>query len=74
MREVTYPSNFPLSREQKKGVRKISQLNRAPAREIIALCSNRSAKMNGIEKLARSIQHAYGKSSEEKTLEVLDWK
>lgn len=68
------PSNFPLSREQKKGVRKISQLNRAPAREIIALCSNRSAKMNGIEKLARSIQHAYGKSSEEKTLEVLDWK
>jgi LysR family hydrogen peroxide-inducible transcriptional activator len=68
------PSNFPLSKVQQKGIKTISGLDLVPAREIIALCSNRSGKMNGIEALARSIQFAFGQSTQDKQLQVLDWK
>ena len=68
------PSNFPLTETQKQGVKTIRDLATLPAREIIALSSNRTGKMNGLEALARSIQFAYGKSKKNKQLQVLDWK
>ncbi len=68
------PSNFPLSKEQQSGLKSIRGLAVSPAREIIALCSNRTAKMQGIEELVRSIQFAYGQSTKVKQLQVLDWK
>lgn len=67
------PSNYSLSPTQQEGIKTISDLGAAPAREIIALCSNRSAKMQGMEALARSIQFAYG-NPKQKSLQVLDWK
>ena len=68
------PSNFPLSNIQKRGIKTIRDLATLPAREIIALSSNRTGKMKGIEELARSIQFAFGKSTNQKQLQVLDWK
>jgi LysR family hydrogen peroxide-inducible transcriptional activator len=67
------PSNYSLTPKQQEGIKIISDLGAAPAREIIALCSNRSAKMQGMEGLARSIQFAYG-NPKNKPLQVLDWK
>jgi LysR family hydrogen peroxide-inducible transcriptional activator len=68
------PSNFPLTETQKHGIKSIRDLATLPAREIIALSSNRTSKMQGIEALARSIQFAYGQSTKLKQLQVLDWK
>jgi hypothetical protein len=68
------PSNFPLTELQKRGIKSIRDLASLPAREIIALSSNRTAKMQGIEALARSIQFAYGQTKKLKQLQVLDWK
>jgi LysR family transcriptional regulator, hydrogen peroxide-inducible genes activator len=68
------PSNFPLTELQKRGIKSIRDLASFPAREIIALSSNRTAKMQGIEALARSIQFAYGQTTKLKQLQVLDWK
>lgn len=68
------PSNFPLTETQKHGIKSISDLASSPAREIIALSSNRTSKMQGIEALARSIQFAYGQTAKLKQLQVLDWK
>jgi LysR family hydrogen peroxide-inducible transcriptional activator len=68
------PSNFPLTETQKHGIKSIRDLASLPAREIIALSSNRTSKMQGIEALARSIQFAYGQSTKLKQLQVLDWK
>lgn len=67
------PSNYLLSNKQREGIKTISDLDAAPAREIIALCSNRSAKMQAMEGLIRSIQFAFGNPSL-KFLQVLDWK
>lgn len=67
------PSNYPLSDKQREGIRTISDLDAAPAREIIALCSNRSSKMQAMEGLVRSIQFAFGNPNQ-KSLHVLDWK
>lgn len=67
------PSNFPLTETQKHGIKSIRDLASLPAREIIALSSNRTSKMQGIEALARSIQFAYGQSTKLKQLQVLDW-
>lgn len=67
------PSNFPLTEKQREGIRTISDLEAAPAREIIALCSNRSSKMQAMEGLVRSIQFAFGNPNQ-KSLQVLDWK
>ena len=68
------PSNFPLTETQKHGIKSIRDLATLPAREIIALSSNRTSKMQGIEALARSIQFAYGQTAKLKQLQVLDWK
>jgi len=68
------PSNFPLTETQKHGIKSIRDLASLPAREIIALSSNRTSKMQGIEALARSIQFAYGQTEKLKQLQVLDWK
>jgi LysR family hydrogen peroxide-inducible transcriptional activator len=68
------PSNFPLTETQKHGIKSIRDLATLPAREIIALSSNRTSKMQGIEALARSIQFAYGQTEKLKQLQVLDWK
>jgi LysR family hydrogen peroxide-inducible transcriptional activator len=68
------PSNFPLTETQKHGIKSIRDLASLPAREIIALSSNRTSKMQGIEALARSIQFAYGQTTKLKQLQVLDWK
>ncbi|MEY3844103.1 MAG: hypothetical protein RL293_525 [Bacteroidota bacterium] len=68
------PSNFPLTETQKHGIKSIRDLATLPAREIIALSSNRTSKMQGIEALARSIQFAYGRTTKIKQLQVLDWK
>jgi LysR family hydrogen peroxide-inducible transcriptional activator len=68
------PSNFPLTEIQKRGIKSIRDLATLPAREIIALSSNRTSKMQGIEALARSIQFAYGQTTKLKPLQVLDWK
>lgn len=68
------PSNFPLTETQKMGIKSIRDLASLPAREIIALSSNRTSKMQGIEALARSIQFAYGQNTKLKQLQVLDWK
>lgn len=68
------PSNFPLTETQKHGIKSIRDLATLPAREIIALSSNRTSKMQGIEALARSIQFAYGQTTKLKQLQVLDWK
>lgn len=68
------PEYFTLSEQQQKGIKRIADLPNSPAREIIALCSNRTAKMTGIEGLVRSIQLTYGKHSKERKLQVLDWK
>jgi LysR family hydrogen peroxide-inducible transcriptional activator len=68
------PSNFPLTEIQKRGIKSIRDLASLPAREIIALSSNRTSKMHGIEALARSIQFAYGQGTKLKQLQVLDWK
>lgn len=67
------PSNFHLTTQQQKGMKSIRDLAVSPAREIVALCSNRTAKMQGIEKLVRSIQFTYGNPNQ-KSLQVLDWK
>jgi LysR family hydrogen peroxide-inducible transcriptional activator len=68
------PSNFPLTEIQKRGIKTIRNLHALPAREIIALSSNRTGKMQGIEALARSIQFTYAPSTKLKQLQVLDWK
>ena len=68
------PSNFPLTEIQKRGIKTIRDLNALPAREIIALSSNRTGKMQGIEALIRSIQFTYAQSTKLKQLQVLDWK
>ncbi len=68
------PSNFPLTEIQKRGIKTIRDLNTLPAREIIALSSNRTGKMQGIEALVRSIQFTYAQSTKLKQLQVLDWK
>ena len=68
------PSNFPLTDIQKRGIKTIRDLNTLPAREIIALSSNRTGKMQGIEALVRSIQFTYAQSTKLKQLQVLDWK
>lgn len=68
------PSNFPLTEIQKRGIKTIRDLHASPAREIIALSSNRTGKMQGIESLARSIQFTYGQATKLKQLQVLDWK
>lgn len=68
------PSNFPLTEIQKRGIKTIRDLNALPAREIIALSSNRTGKMQGIEALVRSIQFTYAQSTKLKQLQVLDWK
>jgi LysR family hydrogen peroxide-inducible transcriptional activator len=68
------PSNFPLTETQKHGIKSIRDLATLPAREIIALSSNRTSKMQGIEALARSIQFAYGQTTKLKQFQVLDWK
>ena len=68
------PSNFPLTDIQKRGIKTIRDFIASPAREIIALSSNRTGKMQGIEALARSIQFTYGQETKLKQLQVLDWK
>jgi hypothetical protein len=68
------PSNFPLTKIQQGGIKSIRDMSASPAREIIALCSNRTSKMQSIEALARSIQFAFGQSLKSKELQVLDWK
>lgn len=68
------PSNFPLTKIQQDGIKSIRDMSASPAREIVALCSNRTAKMQSIEALARSIQFAFGQTVKFKPLQVLDWK
>jgi len=68
------PSNFPLTKIQQDGIKSIRDMSASPAREIVALCSNRTAKMQSIEALARSIQFAFGQTVKFKELQVLDWK
>ena len=51
-----------------------SQTGEIPAREIIAITSNRSAKWKDLEKLIRNIQLFYGKSKNEDNFQLLSWK
>lgn len=48
-------------------------LHEHPAREIIAVCSNRTPKWHAIERLIRTVQLKYGQR-EVKNLKLLDWK
>ena len=51
-----------------------SQTGEIPAREIISITSNRSAKWENLEKLIRNIQLFYGKSKNEDNFQLLSWK
>jgi hypothetical protein len=51
-----------------------SQTGEIPAREIISITSNRSAKWKDLEKLIRNIQFFYGKSKNEDNFQLLSWK
>ena len=51
-----------------------SQTGEIPAREIVAITSNRSAKWKDLEKLIRNIQLFYGKSKNEDNFQLLSWK
>ena len=67
------PAHFKLLPEQETGIKTISDLQAAPAREVIALMPNRSMKMPNLEAITRQIQHFYGYKKTNKNLLVLDW-
>lgn len=51
-----------------------SSTNEVPAREVIALTSNRTTKWGNIEKIIRSIQLKYGKGQMQNSFQLLSWK
>ena len=52
-----------------------SKSGEVPAREIIAICSNKTIKWDSIEQMIRSIQHHYNDGKvDKKNYEVLNWK
>lgn len=51
-----------------------SALGEIPARQIIALSSNRSSKWGSIEQIVRSVQFFYGNMPHDKELKLLSWK
>jgi LysR family hydrogen peroxide-inducible transcriptional activator len=67
------PAHFKLLPEQEAGIKTITELQAAPAREVIALMPNRSMKMQHLEAVTRQIQHFYGYKKTNKNLLVLDW-
>lgn len=67
------PSNYKLKVGQNVGIKKIADLQAAPAREVIAIIPNRSMKMPHLEAMIRQIQHFYGQKKTNKNLLVLDW-
>lgn len=62
--------------EKTTGFKSISDIstNEKPARQIIALSYNRSAKWPVIEKIVREIQFNYSKDNRDHNLQILNWK
>jgi LysR family hydrogen peroxide-inducible transcriptional activator len=70
------PKNHVAERQTQKGFHSIfsTKGNQNPAREVIALLSNKSYKKNILEELIREVQHSFKDTNQRENYQIINWK
>jgi LysR family hydrogen peroxide-inducible transcriptional activator len=70
------PKNYVSERQTQKGFHSIFSTigNQNPAREVIALLSNKSYKKNILEELIREVQHSFKDTNQRENYQIINWK